>query len=74
LVADDLRHHLRDQAGIGAQLRILLGELIQEQQSAADRVARRVVAADDQQQQVAHELLRPRRQVARRLAVRQHRD
>jgi len=35
-----------------AQLSLLLGELVQEPQSAADRVARRVVAADDQQQQV----------------------
>ena len=61
-------------AGIVAQLAILVGILVQRQQAAGHRVARRVVAADDQQQQVAHELVRPRRQIARRLAVRQHRD
>src|SRR6202040_2408540 len=32
-------------------------------------VARRIVAADDQEEQVAHELLRPRRQIVRRFAM-----
>ena len=48
--------------------------VVQRPQTARHRVARGVVAADQQQQDVAHELLRPRRQVARRLAVHQHGD
>ena len=39
--------------GSGAQLRVLVGMLVQRQQAAGDRVARGVVAADDQQDQVA---------------------
>src|SRR5260370_29369934 len=56
----------RSQIGVGAQLGVFFGELVQKPQAAADRVARRVVTADDQQEQIAHELVRPRRQVVRR--------
>ena len=74
LPADDLRHQARDQAGVVAQLAILVGIVVQRPHAARDRIARRLVAADDQQRQVAQELLRPVDQVARRLAMRQHRD
>ena len=63
---------LSTSAGIGLQLAVFVGELIQRQQAAAHGIAGGVVAADDQQRQVAHEFLQ--RHVARGGAVRQHRQ
>ena len=72
LPADDLRDHVRDQARIRLQLGVLVRILSTAQEAAGDRVARRVVAADDQQDQIA-EILHAIH-VARRFAVREHRD
>ena len=60
--------------GLSRSLRYWSGCLFSAHSAARHRVARGVVAADDQQQEIAHELVRPRRQIARRLAMRQHRD
>ena len=46
LPADDFRHHIVDEGRIVTQLPVLVGETVERQESAADRVARRVVASD----------------------------
>ncbi len=72
LPANDLRHHVRDQIRIGAQLLVLARVLIKREHAARDRIARRVVAADDEQNDVPQILVR--RHIPRRIAVRHHRD
>ena len=68
--ADHFRDHVRDQARIGAQFRVLLGVLIEAEDARAHGVPRGVVAADDEQDQVAEEL--EGLHVLRVLAVREH--
>ncbi len=58
LPTDDLRHHVRDQPRVVAQLLVLVGELVQRQHAAGDGIARGVVAADDEQQNVAEVFVR----------------
>src|SRR6185437_8344718 len=74
LVADDLRDHVGDQARLVAQLLVFVRILVQREQAAGYRVARRVVAADDQQHQVAKILDRIVEHVPGRRIVRQQRD
>ena len=59
--------------GVGAQLGVLVGVLVQRQDRAGDGVAGGVVAADDQQHEVA-EIFARLVACSRWLAVRQHRD
>ena len=58
LPTDNLRNHVRDQARIGLELVIFPRKLVQGQDPARDRVARRIIAADDQQDQIAQKLHR----------------
>ena len=68
--ADHLRDHVRYQARIGAQFRVLVGVLIEPEDAGAHGISRGVVAADDKQDQVAEEL--EGLHVPRVLAVREH--
>ena len=72
LPTDHFRYELRDEAWIGKELVVLVGEFIEPVDAAGHRIAGGVVAADDQQQQVAE--LVERGHVLGGFAVGEHRD
>ena len=53
LPANDLRHHVRNQAVIGFQFGVLVREFIQPVDAARHGVAGRVIATDNQQDDIA---------------------